>query len=155
MPDSISALTNQPTPLEWQGKTYLVTELTLEAIGEFVQWAKQKAVAEADVNTLGLTDRLREEMIQAVSRDINSGYYEPGAAGFASKMNSVDGQSKILELGLRPQHPDIGFVECRKMVLGGMLSLLVFKAGYEPLGGADDDEKKAMGPASGPQHLPL
>ena len=145
MPDSISDLTNSPSELTWKGKTYKVVELTLEDIGEFVRWCKHMAVVEADLNSAGLTERLRQDMIAAVSRDINSGYYEPGASGFVVKMNSPGGQAKILQLGMRANHPDMGFDECNKLVLEGMMGL-VWTAGYQPFGGGGDHAGKAKGP---------
>ena len=155
MAESIAELTNAPAELDWQGKKYRVTELELVDIGEFVKWAKQMAVVEADFNSLEMTQKLRDEMITAVTRDINSGYYEPGARGFCEKLSSPGGQAKILQLGLKKFHPEITFSDCKKMVLGGMLGM-VFKMGYEPFGGSDDpNSKKTAGQAAQEKPLPL
>lgn len=153
MPDSIDKLANTPAVITWKGQDYKVTELELDDIAEFTAWAKRMAVVEADMSSLNLTERLREDMMRAVTRDINNGYYEPGAAGFVMKMGSPGGQAKILQLGLKKNHPDITFKDCQTMVLEGMLGM-VFNAGYEPFGG-ESDTKKASGVAASTGPLPL
>jgi len=126
---NISKITNAPIGVEFGGKKYLISELTDEDFGIFERKVQDIYLDVALRNINNVPENLKKDFLNHaynVAANITSTSPEAEKWG-----KTVDGITMLLWLGMRHNHPDLTYEECRKMTTNrAELEMAVLKLNF-------------------------
>lgn len=112
-------LTNQPSPIEIAGRTYLFSELPFESLGALQKWVKDNhphPLRALRGQLDGFTDEEKAELLSQAREEAK--HWPPvigTARGAAALLRTESGQMQALWVALKVHQPDTSEAEARRL----------------------------------------
>lgn len=111
----LTKILNLPDYIEYAGKKYEFSQLTLREHAEFSRWLRARAVASAcDPET---PPDVRKEMLGQITVQAAIGIYDIGGPAFIAALSTVAGQAHALYLALHRKYEECDEEFCRAMLM--------------------------------------
>lgn len=95
-----------PATFDFEGRTYTVTPFNYGMVAEFEAWLEKRAWAKVEATRESCSPEEYQRRLDAIARLIATDQFAYGSEAASRAAASHAGQRHMLELQLRPNHPD-------------------------------------------------
>jgi hypothetical protein len=129
---TLADLLATPKQVSYKGKTYHLSEMTIEHRAKFSRWLERRARDEAARAAMELPEEAGERYMRVIVREIASGAFEWGSLASVQALLGHKGAAYALTLRLSEQHPEVDEEFAEEIVLGMLAERVsAFTAGLE------------------------
>lgn len=102
----LAELFNAPTELEFEGKVYLLRQLTQVERAEYQRWLEKRAL-DGILSETGIPEQVQDRMLRTYAHDKTKGTYAWGSEVCCETVTGETGMAKFLAIMLRDQGVDL------------------------------------------------